>query len=134
MMLRVFSPILKPWNFSPVLKVLGVVVRVRESVEITSVDSLGFIPFSDRNRLESRLPFSHPRVSSDKVGEVCPLSENLLHPRVVIVILGHMTIRAALGLRGSDRMRKMRRKGLTAVPSRRNRRLLHIDTFTIRVF
>ena len=117
----------------PTIHKLLVVRWVRQLLEVASSNHGRLRARRYWHRLEPILPGPHIDVLAHEVQEVRSLHQQLRHPCVVVTVLRHVAIRAALGLLAPHRMRNIRTECLAAEPWSRNRLLRLVDPIPVRV-
>ena len=117
-----------------VLDVFAVIVGVRQFVQETADDGLGFGLLGDNGGMQAVLSTSNPAVFSDKVHVVGAVHEQLGHDGIVVIILREMAIRAhfcfAFGAHG---VRNVRAEGDSTQSIRGDGLLLNVDRFPVGV-
>src|SRR5215813_5238663 len=75
----------------------------------------------------------HIHIATDEVVEISSLHQRHRHISVVVIVLRHMTVCAALGLSRPDRVREMRTEGNPTIAFCGNRLLLRVYPLAIGV-
>ena len=91
------------------------VIGVGIFVQVRAEHRLRLVPFGDAHSLETGVE-TNPCIHPDEVDVIGAQQQQLRHDRIIVLSFGQMTVRALLCLRHPNRMREMRREGLTTEP------------------
>src|SRR5205085_4814942 len=107
-------------------------VGIGMPMQIAADDGLWLVPFRHLDRFDIAL-LAEPGVETYEIDEARALQKQLRHDGVVVVRGRDMTVGAGLRLARALGVRIVRRERLAGETARRDRRLLDVDTFGVRV-
>ena len=113
---------------------LLVIGRVSDRVQMTADRRLRFVRFGPDHGVKSFAAFADVSVAPKEIHRAGAESEQLRHPRIVVVCLREMAVGAVLRCAdAAGRVREMRIERLAAVTFGGNCLLLRINPFAIRI-
>ena len=85
-------------EFAVPCDMLTVVVGISQPMQRAADDRLRLVTLGDHDGRQPVIARRDPAIAADEVDEVRPLHQELRHDRVVVVVLGDVTVGAHLGV------------------------------------